>query len=146
MKVFGYIIATVLVVAVIAWGIIYAINMNNKPYKAPVASTSPSSSASSSASPVSSTSDASTITFSDSGFSPSTITVKSGSTVTVKNSSASTSLDFDSDPHPVHTDNPELNIGSIAPGSSKSFTVTKTGSWGYHNHLNPSQRGTLVVQ
>lgn len=85
------------------------------------------------------------ITYSNNGFSPASLTVKAGSTVTIKNDS-SRLLQFDSDPHPEHTDNPELNIGTISPGQSKSITVTKTGSHGYHNHLNDSDTGTLVVE
>jgi plastocyanin len=88
---------------------------------------------------------ATTITYTDSGFTPNTLTVKSGTTVTIKNASSGP-LQFDSDPHPEHTDDPELNVGVVASGQSKTFTVTTTGSHGYHNHLNDSDRGTLVVE
>lgn len=88
---------------------------------------------------------AAVITYNGSLFSPSQATVKAGDTITVKNDSSAT-VDFESNPHPVHTDNTELNIGGIDAGSSKSFTVNKTGSWGYHNHLNSSQTGTIVVR
>ena len=86
----------------------------------------------------------STITYSDNGFSPATLTVASGTKVTIKNSS-SNPLQFDSNPHPEHTDNPELNIGRINPGESQTITVTTKGSHGYHNHLNSGDTGTLVV-
>ncbi len=85
-----------------------------------------------------------TITYSNNGFSPASLTVKAGSQVTVKNDSSKT-LQFDSDPHPQHTDDPELNIGIIKAGESKTITVTTTGSHGYHNHLN-DDTGTLIVQ
>lgn len=88
---------------------------------------------------------ATTITYSNNGFSPSTLTVKAGTIITIKNTS-SRLMQFDSDPHPAHTDDPELNAGSIVPGDSKTITVTVTGSHGYHNHLNPSDTGTLIVQ
>jgi plastocyanin len=86
-----------------------------------------------------------TITYSNDSFSPSTLTVKAGTTVTVKNAS-SQAIQFDSDPHPVHTDNTDLNVGVISAGQSKTFLTNRTGSFGYHNHLNPSETGTLVVQ
>jgi plastocyanin len=86
-----------------------------------------------------------TITYTNSGFSPATVTIKSGGTVTVKNDSTRM-IQFNSDPHPSHTENSELNLGEVGGGSSKSFTATKTGSWGYHDHLNSSDRGTIVVQ
>lgn len=88
---------------------------------------------------------AATITYSNSGFDPATMTVTAGSKVTIKNTSSRT-LDFNSDPHPQHTDDPELNAGLISSGESKTITVTKTGSHSYHNHLSPGDTGTLIVQ
>lgn len=85
-----------------------------------------------------------TITYTDSGFSPSMVTVKSGDTVAVKNNSSST-IQFDSDPHPVHTDDTDLNVGTVDPGQTKTFTVTKTGQFGYHNHFNPNQKGSITI-
>lgn len=86
-----------------------------------------------------------TITYSDSGFAPETVTVKSGQTIAIKNES-STDVQFDSDPHPIHTTNEELNVEIIEPGQVKTFTVTKSGTFGYHNHLNASQTGTIVIE
>jgi plastocyanin len=86
-----------------------------------------------------------TITYDGNSFSPSKVTVKSGDSVTIKNT-GSIKLDFASDPHPTHTDNGELNIGSVAAGGSQTFTPTSKGTWGYHNHLDPTQTGTIVVE
>lgn len=86
-----------------------------------------------------------TITYNGSGFSLNKVTVKSGSTITIKNDSTKP-LDFASDPHPVHTANAELNVGSVAAGQSKTFTVTKTGTFGYHNHDSPGEKGTITVE
>lgn len=88
---------------------------------------------------------ASTITYTNDGFSPASLTVKAGTAVTVNNDSSQL-LQFDSNPHPDHTDNPELNVGTVSPGKTKTVTVTVTGSHGYHNHLNTGDTGTLVVQ
>lgn len=85
------------------------------------------------------------ITYSDSGYSPSSVTVKAGDKVIIKNAS-SRSMQFDSDPHPVHTANPELNVGSVPPGQEMSFVVDTKGTFGYHNHLNASQKGTIIVE
>ena len=54
-------------------------------------------------------------------------------------------MQFDSDPHPVHTDDTELNVGHVEPGGSMTFTVNKTGTHGYHNHLNPGDTGTIIA-
>lgn len=88
---------------------------------------------------------AGTITYTGSGFSPETLTVKSGDTVTVRNESSRT-IEFESDPHPAHTSNTELNIDTIRPGESKTFTVNRTGTFGYHDHLDSSKTGTIIVQ
>lgn len=88
---------------------------------------------------------AATITYTVDGFSPSTITVKAGDTVAVMNNSGD-SLQFNSDPHPSHTDNTELNVGSVQSGRTKTFVVTKTGTFGFHNHFNPTHKGSITVQ
>lgn len=88
---------------------------------------------------------AATITYGNSGFSPSSVTVKAGDTIKVVNSSDN-DLDMESDPHPVHTDNTELNIGAVASGSSTTFKVSNKGTWGYHNHENENEKGTIIVQ
>lgn len=90
-------------------------------------------------------SDLVTITYSDSGFSPSTANLKAGGKLTITNSSSST-VQVNSDPHPFHTDNEELNIGAINAGESKTVTLNKTGTWGYHNHIDSSQKAHITVQ
>ncbi|HEV2402842.1 MAG TPA: cupredoxin domain-containing protein [Candidatus Saccharimonadales bacterium] len=86
-----------------------------------------------------------TITFDGTMFSPATLTVKSGTTVTIKNTS-SQDLQMNSNPHPVHTDDVDLNVGLVSPGQSQTFSVTKTGSFGYHDHLDPSIQGTITIE
>lgn len=86
-----------------------------------------------------------TITYDGNGFTLTGTTVKSGDTVKVANKSTK-ELEFDSDPHPAHTDNSELNAGRIPAGRSATFTLTTKGKWGFHNHLNASQKGELTVE
>lgn len=87
-----------------------------------------------------------TITYDGSSFSLSASSVKSGGTVKVMNTSSNKALEFESDPHPAHTNNTELNAGAIEPGKSVVFTLDKKGKWGFHNHLNSSQHGELTVE
>lgn len=86
-----------------------------------------------------------TITYTDSGFENAAYAVKSGGTVTVQNDSSET-LEFSSDDHPAHTDNPELNMDALDPGESGQFTPQQTGEWGFHNHLFSNHSGVLTVQ
>ncbi len=85
------------------------------------------------------------ITYSDTGFSPNPINVKAGEAVTLKNVSNNV-VQVNSAPHPAHNLYPILNIGAINPGESKSITFASAGTYKYHNHLNASQNGQIVVQ
>lgn len=87
-----------------------------------------------------------TITYKDNGFSPAEITIKSQTTVTFENQS-SQSLWVASNPHPVHTDYLGFDAKQdLKTGSKYRFTFDKIGRFGYHNHLNPSQRGLVIVE
>jgi plastocyanin len=85
------------------------------------------------------------IAYTDNGFEPKNLTVKVGSTLTVKNNS-SMDLQFSSDKHPVHTDNPELNEPVIGPGKQQTVSINHKGTWGVHNHLQASDTATLIVE
>lgn len=84
------------------------------------------------------------ISFTSSGFAPASLTVKKGTVVTVKNDS-STDVQFSSDEHPTHKDNNEMNLQILSPGQSASFTPSRVGTWGFHDHIDDSKTGTLVV-
>lgn len=85
-----------------------------------------------------------TIAFTGNGFEPSQVTVKRGTVITIKNDS-SRSVQFSSDDHPAHRDNTEMNMQTLAPGESGSYTTTTAGEWGYHDHLDESKTGTITV-
>ena len=86
-----------------------------------------------------------TIKYDGFSFSPATVTVKAGSKVIFVNNSSGEVV-VNSNPHPAHTDNTELNIDAISPGQSGSATITNIGTFGYHNHLKSGQGGTIVVE
>jgi plastocyanin len=92
---------------------------------------------------------AATITATGSGFEPAKVTVKSGEAITWVNKSAQT-VSIGSDNHPTHTLDPDLTGGQfiieLAPGESKTVPVNVKGTHGYHNHLQPSQKGTVVIE
>lgn len=82
----------------------------------------------------------------DTGFSPATVTIKKGTTVKFINKT-SAKMSVASDPHPTHTNYPEFDqYKSDAKGKTEyDFTFEKVGTWGYHNHINPSETGTIIV-
>lgn len=85
-----------------------------------------------------------TITFTDQGFTPREITVKKGTKITVVNSS-NTDVQFSSDEHPTHRDNPEMNLKTLAPGESASYTAETVGTHPFHDHIDESKTGTVIV-
>jgi len=115
-------------------------NGSSQPSSSQTSSAPQSSSNSSSNTPA-----AATITYDGNSFSPSSVTVKSGDTVAIKNTSSS-DVQFQSNPHPTHTDDTDLNVGVVMAGQTANFTVTKKGTFGYHNHLNPDQTGSITIQ
>jgi|SRR5581483_870457 len=86
-----------------------------------------------------------TVTLTSSGFEPATVTVSSGTIVIWVNKSGEPGT-VNSDPHPTHNLWPFLNLGEFKDGSSVQVKFDKAGIYTYHNHLNPSQKGTVVVQ
>ncbi len=138
-------IIAVLILLVLGGGVLALTHKSNKTTPTTSNTSTTPSSSTTSTSNSSHPSASATITYSDNGFSPATLTVKSGTTVTIKNNSSS-DMQMDSNPHPVHTDDPELNVGLVAAGQSATFTVTTKGTFGYHNHLDPSQGGSITVQ
>lgn len=121
-------------VAIVIIGAVAYVAFYSKPTAAPASSTTNKNV------PV-----AATITYSDSGFSPASTTVKSGQIVAITNN-ASTGLQFESNPHPAHTDDTDLNVGSVSSGETKTFTVTNKGTFGFHDHFNPSKTANITIQ
>lgn len=88
---------------------------------------------------------ANAVSYTANGFEPNSITIKAGQSVTWTNKD-SDEVWVASNPHPTHTDYPGFDeLKSMATGQTYSFTFTKVGQWGYHNHLNPGQHGTVIV-
>ena len=94
--------------------------------------------------PTETTTAALTIVYTDNGFEKSSYTIQKGQTVKVINQS-SHSLEFASADHPTHKLNPELNLTPINAGQSTTFSPTKVGTWGIHDHFSANMTTTLVV-
>ncbi len=91
-----------------------------------------------------------TITITSSGVSPRSVTVSAGSRVTFVNNDSRVH-DMSSDPHPVHTDCPEINqVGFLSAGQSgQTGNLNTARTCGYHDHnqsTNTSLQGTIVIQ
>ena|SRR5438132_13958228 len=91
-----------------------------------------------------------TITIANNAVSPQNITVPRGSRVTFTNNDTR-NHDMESDPHPQHTDCPEINsVGFLTPGQSRQTgNLNTVRSCGFHDHDNDSVRslqGTITIQ
>jgi hypothetical protein len=81
---------------------------------------------------------------------PQAITVARGSQLTIQNLD-STAHEMNSDPHPEHTDCPELNqIGHLETNQSRnSGNLNTARRCGMHDHINPdraSLKATITIQ
>jgi len=103
-----------------------------------------------------------TITYTSKGFSPSTLSIREGTVVTFVNQS-NNPMEVASDPHPSHTAYDGTTRAQhctatgptstsvfdecvgVSAGGKWSFTFTKLGSWGFHNHLAPNMTGSITV-
>jgi len=91
-----------------------------------------------------------TVTLTGSGASPKNIQIALGTRVLfVNNDSRSHSMN--SDPHPEHTDCPELNqVGFLSPGQSRETgNLVVARSCGFHDHDNPNVttfQGTITIK
>lgn len=85
------------------------------------------------------------VSLTDSGFIPDTLKVKLGDKVIWTNNGSET-VEISSDDHPTHELYPFLNLGPVEPTSMVRLIFRKTGTFTYHNHLNPSQKGTIIVE
>ncbi len=84
-----------------------------------------------------------------SGVDQKALTIKVGERLTVTNND-SRAHEFSSDPHPEHTNCPELNqIGFIQPNQTKeSGNFVRTQTCGFHDHNQPtntSLQGRLTI-
>lgn len=138
-------IILVIVLLVLVAGGYYLWGRGNE---APSPSTSPTASPIASVTPTPSTkaSQEVLISYTDSGYSPSTVTVKKGNKVTFINNSSGLMWPASSS-HPTHDVLPEFDaLKGIAVGHKYSFTFSKEGTWKFHNHLKPQFVGQVVVQ
>lgn len=86
------------------------------------------------------------ISLTNDGFTPNSLEVSKGTKVVWTNN-ASSSAQVSSDPHPLHTDFPEFGAGpAIQTGQTFEFTFNKEMAFKYHDHLNLSSTGTIIVK
>lgn len=91
-----------------------------------------------------------TITISNNSVCPQNVTVPRGTQVTFVNQDTR-AHEMNSDPHPEHTDCPEINsVGHLEPGQSRQTSNLNTvRRCGFHDHLNEQNaalKGSITIQ
>jgi hypothetical protein len=93
--------------------------------------------------------DTTTITITGAGVTPQNIIVNANARVTFVNNDSRVHEPA-SNPHPSHTQCPELNVGRVEPGQSRESGPAVGGrTCGFHDHLedsNASLRGSVQVR
>lgn len=85
------------------------------------------------------------ITMSETGFSPATLTVKAGTAVSFVNNGQAAHWPA-SDVHPTHQLLPDFDAKhGLATGEAYSYTFTKPGTWECHDHLMPQHTCVITV-
>lgn len=96
------------------------------------------------------------ISYTEEGYAPANVTIKKGDTVRFVNNATSQETWPASAVHPTHTVYPEKSasdcLGSsfdacrgLKAGESWEFTFNSAGEWRFHDHMHPSQTGTVIV-
>lgn len=78
------------------------------------------------------------VTITSQGVDPTNFSVPVGTTVSFQNQD-SVGHWIASNPHPSHSGLPGFDaLATTEPGGAYSYTFTKAGTWGYHDHGDPS--------
>lgn len=85
------------------------------------------------------------VNYTDDGFSPTTVQISKGETVQFINRS-SRPMWVASNMHPAHNILPTFDqFGVSGSGESYSYTFDRQGVWEYHDHINASKIGEIIV-
>lgn len=139
-----WIISGVIIIVLILGGAFLFIN-SNKTTNAPETTSSITQSPTTTTEEANNSEKTVEVTLTTEGYSPASITIDKGTKVIWTNNTTQEAT-VNSDPHPFHTNYPPLNLGNFNNGEKLELIFDKTGTYGYHNHFNSSQRGTVVVK
>lgn len=157
----GRILGVLVVIILIGAGVWYFTGSKNAQAPAPTAEQTATTTVTGTVLADTASSTPVTVTYTDQGFSPKTVTVIEGTTVTFVNES-SKRMWVGADEHPTHTEydgtskNDHCATGytgapafdqctATMKGTNYSFTFTKAGTWDYHNHAAAADEGSVVV-
>jgi plastocyanin len=124
-------ILLIILVGLIAGSAVF-INRSQDPAKAPVVTVKPPQ--------------ISKISITDQGFSPATITVPRNTIVIWQAVSNNKPVIIASNPYPTNDDLKDLKSTQLGPGASYRYQFKNSGTYNYHDDLDPTVNGTIIVE
>lgn len=85
------------------------------------------------------------ITITKDGFVPASLSVKKGTKIIWTNSDEATHQ-LQANPHPTGESLPGLKSEVLTSGQTYEYTADISGTFDYHDHLNPTNNGKLEIQ
>ena len=86
------------------------------------------------------------ITYDGKAYTPAVLSIKNGDIIVFKNNSEGEFWPASAQ-HPSHLEYPEFDPKKpVAAGQTWQFKFTKSGAWGFHDHLNPKAFGKITVR
>ena len=86
------------------------------------------------------------VKISDAGFSPATLSVTKGTVVIWQAKDNSKTVVVASNPYPSDNDLKSLKSTQLGSGASYRYQFNTTGTFNYHDDLNPTVNGSVVVK
>lgn len=91
------------------------------------------------------TPDTATVRITNSGFEPAALNVKANTVVIWVNARTDKAAIVAANPYPAGEDT-QLKSSQLGQGASYRYQFKESGSFGYHDELNPTMNGTIVVK
>ena len=86
------------------------------------------------------------VKISKTGFTPATLTVNKGTVVVWQAQGNTKTVVIASNPYPTDNDLKSLKSTQLGSGASYRYQFNTTGTFKYHDDLNPTTGGTIVVR
>ena len=128
----GLVVSALAVIAIVSVSLLAVINNGSSPEKAKIVKASKVQIA--------------TVQSSAEGFSPATIVVKKGTVVSWSGPTDGGPVIVASNPYPSGKTLKTLKSSQLSSGATYRYKFLDSGTYTYHDDLNPSNNGTIVVQ
>lgn len=128
----GLIVSALAVVAILSVSLLAVIKSSNTPDKAKIVKAR--------------TATVATVESTSQGFIPATVVVKKGTVVSWTGPSSTSPVIIASNPYPNDNKLSTLKSSQLSSGASYRYKFNDSGTFTYHDDLNPNNNGTIIVE